>query len=373
MRELSPRTWRRVATPLRRRWRTSRLSPTPAPVETQVVARHPRLRESPLERALRPWLGVMRAMLGLRRRRGVARTLNVSFALAALAIAVLAVRNLVDRGWPLGTVNPTLTAASCAFFLTSIVLKAFGWQLLFRRTERPTSLCLAAATGAAAVAGLALPGRLDDALRVAIVRRMPGRRPGVGTVVLSLFLLGLIDAVALAPLAAVAAAAAPLRVPVRAALGVVAFAGVGAAVVLSMLPRASTHRRLRHYRLSHWLGAHAPSSARDALGAAGFVSFSWAVRATGVYVLLRGLGFGLSFPLALAYLAAGSASAALPVGPAGAATQAGVGAAALTAAGVSPTRAVAFAIVAQAVVVVTGGAIAAYAAAVIGLRRLVPA
>lgn len=312
-------------------------------------------------------------MLALHRRRGVARTINVVFGLSAVAIAAVASRNLATRGWPLGTFNLTLTAASCAFFLTSVFLKSLGWQLLFRRVERPTSLCLAAATGAAAVAGLALPGRLDDALRVAIVRRMPGRRPGVGTIALSLFLLGLVDAVALAPLAAIAAATAPLRISVRAALGVVAFAGVGAAVVLSMLPRVGRHERLRHYRLSRWLGAHAPTSLHDSLAAAGLVSCSWAVRATGVFVLLHGLGFPLSFPLALAYLAAGSASAALPIGPAGAATQAGVGAAALTAAGVDPARAVAFAIVAQGAIVLTGGAVALYAAGVLGLGRFRPA
>lgn len=370
--ELSPRTWRRILVPLRRRWRTSRISPSPAARPAEPAHRQERS-EPPLERALRPWLGMMRAMLALRRRRVVARLINVVFGLSAVAIAVVASRNLASRGWPLGNVNLTLTAASCAFFLTSVFLKSLGWQLLFRRVERPTSLCLAAATGAAAVAGLALPGRLDDALRVAVVRRMPGRKPGVGTIALSLFLLGLVDAVALAPLAAVAAATAPLRLSVRAALGVVAFAGVGAAVVLSMLPRVRRYERLRHYRLSRWLDAHAPSSLHDSLAAAGLVTCSWAVRGTGVFVLLHGLGFALSFPLALAYLAAGAASAALPIGPAGAATQAGVGAAALTAAGIDPARAVAFAIVAQGAIVVTGGAVALYAAGVLGVGRLRPA
>jgi hypothetical protein len=51
-----------------------------------------------------------------------------------------------------------------------------------------------------------LPGRFDDAMRVAVVRRYPGCPAGVRALCLSLVMLGLIDSVALAPLAAVAAA-----------------------------------------------------------------------------------------------------------------------------------------------------------------------
>lgn len=321
-------------------------------------------------RLLAAWF---RAALALERAPRVRRFVHLAFGVAALALAAGAVRSLALRGWPLGHVNAALTAASCAFFLTSVVLKSLGWRMLFRRVERPDSLNLAAATGAAAVAGLALPGRLDDAMRVAILRRMPGRRPGVGTIVVSLFLLGLVDAAALAPLAAVAAAVAPLEAGARVGLSVVAGAGVGALVVLALLPRAQRVARLRRLAPTHWLGRHAPASGRDAFAAGGLVAGAWAVRAVGVYVLLRGLGFALSFPIALVYLSAGSASAALPIGPAGAATQAGVGAAALATAGVSPARTTAFAILAQGLIVASGGAIALYAATMISLRRLRPA
>jgi uncharacterized membrane protein YbhN (UPF0104 family) len=363
LRALSPAAWRSIATPLRRRWRTSRLCATPVRrADLEPAGARPAL-------AL-PWLRGLRFALRLERTAGARRWLNLAFGVCAVAIAVEAGRKLATRGWPLGHVDATLIAASCAFFLTSVVLKSVGWQLLFRRAERPDSLNLAAATGAAAVAGLALPGRLDDALRVAIVRKMPGRRPGVATLVVSLFLLGLIDAAALTPLAAVAAAVAPLELGTRIALAVVAGAGAGATIVLSLLPRLQRRGRLSGRGVSHWLGRHAPSSGRDAVAAGGIVTLSWAVRATGVFVLLRGLGFALSFPIALAYLSAGSASAALPIGPAGAATQAGVGAAALGTAGVSPARAVAFALLAQGLIVVSGGAIALFAAAMLSLRRV---
>jgi uncharacterized membrane protein YbhN (UPF0104 family) len=223
------------------------------------------------------------------------------------------------------------------------------------------------------VAGLALPGRFDDAVRVAILRRMPGRRPGVGTLVLSLFLLGMVDTVALAPLAAAAAADAETGLIVRIAFAVVAGAGVGAGIVLAALPRISASERLGRYRLTGWLSRHAPASRRDALWSFVFVSAAWFARAAAIFILLSALGFAVSFGLALTYLAAGAAAGALPISPAGAATQAGVGAAVLAAAGIDTARAIAFAIAAQALTVLAGAAIVLFTIALHGGRRLLPA
>ena len=64
-----------------------------------------------------------------------------------------------------------------------------------------------------------------------------------------------------------------------------------------------------------------------------------------------------SYVLALAFLVASAASAALPIAPAGAATQAGAGAAILVLGGVDTADAVAFSIAAQALVIVTGAAV----------------
>ena len=91
--------------------------------------------------------------------------------------------------------------AAAVLFLVAYTLKVCAWRRLFAADERPHPLALAAANGGAAVMGLALPGRLDDALRIAIVRRYPGCPAGVRSLCLSLAMLGLIDSAALAPLA----------------------------------------------------------------------------------------------------------------------------------------------------------------------------
>jgi hypothetical protein len=87
------------------------------------------------------------------------------------------------------------------------------------------------------------------------------------------------------------------------------------------------------------------------------VSVSWALRGTAVFLLLNALSMTSSFPLALAFLCASAASAALPIAPAGAATQAGAGAAILIASGVHTTEAIAFSVAAQALVIVTGAVV----------------
>jgi hypothetical protein len=369
--EFAPRHARRATTRVRRRWRTSRFGPSPTSPPAAVP---PRRREPPDEEllgsTLRPWMILMGGVLRVWRTRTTRWIVNIVFGLAAAAIAVLVIDRFGSGGWPLSSASVALTAASVAFFLASFAFKSLGWQRLFRREERPRSLALAAATGTASVAGLVLPGRFDDAIRVAVVRRTPGRCPAVGTLVLSLFLLGLIDAGALTPLAATAAAISPVSVGVRVAMAVVAGAGVGAVVVLAALGRVSRHERLGRHRLMHWLGRHAPASGRDAGVAWMFVITSWAARAAGIFVLLEAEGFGLSFGLALSYLAAGAASSALPVGPAAAATQAGVGATVLAAAGISTRDAIAFAVAAQALTALAGAFIAAFAASLLALRRL---
>jgi hypothetical protein len=88
--------------------------------------------------------------------------------------------------------------------LGAYAAKAWGWQRLFRREQRPAVLTLAAAGGAASVGGLALPGRCDEVIRFAVVRRCRRRRASIGAVALSLFLLGLLDSAAMTPLASVA-------------------------------------------------------------------------------------------------------------------------------------------------------------------------
>ena len=77
-------------------------------------------------------------------------------------------------------------------------LQGVGWQRLFPEGQRPEALTLAAAGGAASVGGVALPGRFDEAIRIAVVRRGPGKKTaGLGSICLTLIIVGLLDSAAL--------------------------------------------------------------------------------------------------------------------------------------------------------------------------------
>ncbi len=92
-----------------------------------------------------------------------------------------------------------------------------------------------------------------------------------------------------------------------------------------------------------------------------FVFGCWLVRGFALFILLGTLGLSYSFPLALLFLCAGAAAAALPIGPAGAATQAGAGTAALVAAGVGTSQALAAAVSVGALGVFSGAAVLLFA------------
>ena len=91
-----------------------------------------------------------------------------------------------------------------------------------------------------------MPGRVDDAIRIAVREALPGTRAGLGTIGLSLVIVGMLDNAALAP----------LRVDrcgrfdswtVRAGFFVVAIAGVAAAFVVGFLPQFAGIRRVMRY------------------------------------------------------------------------------------------------------------------------------
>jgi uncharacterized membrane protein YbhN (UPF0104 family) len=313
----------------------------------------------------------MRAVVGLCRSRKGKIALNVGSALLGIVVALLAARHFAETGWPLANADFQLVAAAGGFFLLSYAFKAFGWQRLFSPASRPHKMALAAAGGAACVGGAALPGRFDDVVRVAVVRRFGAGDSGVGTVCLSLFMLGLVDTAALMPLASSAAATSDSSVGVRAGMGVVAAAGIAAAVLIVALPRLVASGRFIRFRITRWL-AERTTCPREAWKAWVFVLASWVARAVGLFFLLAALGVSLSFTLALAFLVAAAASSALPIAPAGAATQAGAGAAILVASGISASQAIAFAVAAQAILIAVA-AVVVVAAAVWGTaRRLRP-
>ena len=289
--------------------------------------------------------------------------LNAGAGVLAIGISLLAARHFADVGWPLVQADLPLVALAGFLFLLSYAFKAYGWRRLFSPHQRPRPLTLAAAGGAASVTGAALPGRFDDVVRVAVVRRWAGAGSPtcVPTVCLSLFMLGLIDTAALMPLASTAAAVSDTGTGVRAGLGVVALAGLGAAVVLAVLPRVTASGRLIRFRVARWMSERSISP-HEAWKAWLLVLACWLTRALGLFVLLAALGFSLSLPLAIAFLCAAAASGALPVAPAGAATQAGAGAAILVASGFGAADAVSFAVAAQALLIVAGAAVLLIAA-----------
>ena len=171
-------------------------------------------------------MGRARRLAGSRRFR---IGLNAVFVSGALAAAALTILHFVHSGWPLANADPLLVVAAGILFLFAYAFKAWGWQRLFTEGERPEALTLAAAGGAASVGGVALPGRFDEAIRIAVVRRGPGKKTaGLGAICLTLIIVGLLDSAALAPMASVAAAASH-HGGVQAGFWLVAAAGVAAA------------------------------------------------------------------------------------------------------------------------------------------------
>ena len=290
-----------------------------------------------------------------RSRRG---RLAVSLGLAVSTTAILAVagHSLLDSGWPLGGANAGVVTIAGLLFVLAYGFKAFGWHRLFRPTERPGPLALAAAGGGASIMGVALPGRFDEVVRITIVRRYPGCPIGVRGICLSLVTLGLIDAVALSPFAT-AAAAFPGNPPaVRAGFAVLAFGGVGAAIAVLALPGLAGRARLARFRIVQWIAPRA-TPWRRATSASGLVLASWLIRAFAIFLLLGTFGIALSFPLAIMFICAGAASAAFPLGPAGAATQITAGTTLLVVSGIEASQALGFALAAQALLILSGAAI----------------
>jgi Lysylphosphatidylglycerol synthase TM region len=339
-------------------------APTPVPPGT-------RLQRDPLAAIAVPLAPIVlegryRILVGALWRLGRSRrgqwVLAAGSGVLVIALALLAARHFATTSWPLASGDPGLLVAAGLLLLLAQIFKAYGWGRLFTVDERPNVLALAAGNGGAALIGVLLPGRFDDAMRVAVVRRYPGCPAGVRVLCLSLIMLGLIDSVALAPLALVAAVYPGAGISVRVGLGVVALAGVAAAAVILALPRLAASQRALRFRLGRWLNPRT-TSRRAALEAWALVSACWLLRAVALFLLLGTLGVGFSFPLALLFLCAGAAAAALPIGPAGTATQVGASGAALIASGVGGSQALAVAVSVGALGILAGGAIFLFAVA----------
>jgi hypothetical protein len=295
------------------------------------------------------------AVMRLLSNRKARLALNGGFGLALLGVAFVSARHFVGSGWPIHHADPFLVSGAAILFLAAAAFKAWGWQRLFHVSERPRADALAFAGGAACVGGIALPGRVDDAIRIAVVKRYPGTKTGIGALGLSLIVLGMLDNAALTPMASVAAAGSS-HWTTQAGFAVVAAAGVAAAGIVAFLPRIARFPFVARWRFGRWIAEHTHCT-KEAWVAWLLISASWSLRAVAVFLLLNALSMPGSFVLALAFLVASAASAALPIAPAGAATQAGAGAAILVLGGVHTADAVAFSVAAQALVIVTGAAV----------------
>jgi hypothetical protein len=295
-----------------------------------------------------------RAIHAFRSRR-VRIAVNAVIVAVGLTAAALTANHFLDGGWPLSKANPLLVALAGLLFVAAYAFKAWGWQRLFPENERPEAVTLAAAGGAAAVGGVALPGRFDEAIRIAVIRKLPGKTVGLGAIVLTIIVVGLLDSAALTPMASIAAVASE-KGSVQIGFALVAAAGLAAALVVFSLPRLARARWVTRFKVGRWLHEHCACH-RTASQAWFLISVSGALRGLAVFMLLNALAVKGSFPLALAFLCATAASAALPIAPAGAATQAGAGAAILIVSGVPKADAVAFALAAQGLIILAGAAV----------------
>jgi lysylphosphatidylglycerol synthase-like protein len=275
---------------------------------------------------------------------------------AGVALVGLAFRQISKAPLPFSHGRPVLLVSVALLFLAAFLLKAIGWDRLFHHRERPGPVSLAAAGGGASVMGIVLPGRFDELIRIAIVRRLPGCPAEVRTICLSLVTLGLIDSAALAPFSLVAAAWPGNSVAVRTGFAIVGAGGILAAAVVVALPHISASPRLMRFRLARWLAPRA-TPLRGATEAWALVSASWLVRAIALTLLLAALGLGFSFPLAMMFLCAGAAAAALPIALGGAATQVGAGATLLIVSGIGTSEALGFAMAAQTLLILSGAAV----------------
>ena len=244
---------------------------------------------------------------------------GLALSLLSLIAFVLLARHLSDASWPLdGAHRPLVVLAGCSY-LASFGFRAFGWHQLFPWSERPDGARCLAACGAAAASGVVLPFRLDYVVKISVLRRLGGVRLGLKTIAVSIVALGMVDAVAMLPLAVFAlATTGPV---LRAPLIVVVLFCIGCLVLLTMgqrvgrLPLVGRSARLHAvYRRI----ADSTRLSRPTMVAGLLLLGCWTSRALGSALLLSALGVGFSPTLALAVLCMSAATAILPITAGGA-------------------------------------------------------
>ena len=268
--------------------------------------------------------------------------LGVAFSVAIVAACFLTARRLTASGWPLAQANVVLVLTASAAYLASFFLRALGWQRLFPGDRPDRSRCLAAC-GAAAASGVVLPFRLDYAVKIWTLRKLGGVRLGLDTVGLSILSLGMVDAVAMFPLAVCALATSDAIF--RAPLVVVLLFCIGCITALVLGPRLVrlpfVDRSDRVQRGFRRVGDHVAVS-RATFVAAGFLFGCWMTRALGCALLLSALGAGFSPFLALVVICLAAATSILPITAGGAIVNIGTTSVVLIGLGVTQQAAINF-------------------------------
>jgi hypothetical protein len=267
---------------------------------------------------------------------------GITFSLVVVAACFLAGRRLTTTDWPLQQANVALVLGASAAYLASFFLRALGWQRLFPGDRPDRSRCLAAC-GAAAASGAVLPFRLDYVIKIWTLRRLGGVRLNLDTIALSIVLLGMVDAVAMLPLAIAALATseriflAPLIVVLLFCVGCVTALALGPGLV--RLPFVDRSDRVQ--RSLKRVGDQARLSHSTAV-AGGFLFGCWSMRALAGTLLLSALGAGFSPSSALVVICLAAATSILPVTAGGAIVNIGTTSVVLLALGASARAAINF-------------------------------
>jgi lysylphosphatidylglycerol synthase-like protein len=290
---------------------------------------------------------------------------GLAFSVFSLGACFLVARHLSDASWPLDGGHMPLVLLAGGLYLASFGFRAFGWHELFPSHERPDRARCLASCGAAAASGVVLPFRLDYVVKIVTLRRLGGVTLGLETIAVSIVTLGMIDAVAMLPLAlaALATSGALLRAP----LVVVVLFCVGCLGIIVLGQRVQRLPLVGRWERLHKVYRRVADStrfSRPTLIAGVLLLGCWTSRALGSTFLLSALGVPFSPTLALAVMCLSAATAILPITAGGAVAGMGTTAGVLYALDVSKGVAVNFALASG--LLLTGAALVAAALGLAG-------
>jgi hypothetical protein len=276
------------------------------------------------------------------RRKPLLRRLSGAVGIVLALAGFYALHRLADHGWPLAGAHPRLLVSAVAVAVASLFIRVTGWQRLFAQAGRPDKPACLTSASVAAISSAVVPCKLDYALKVWTLRRLARKRLAIEAGVVSICVLGLVDAVALV-VPAGASAATVSSPAIRGPLLLVALFGIGCAICVAaskQLPALPLVRRSRKLSGIAARLAGRVATMRENAFALALLSFSLWVRALSLLLLLSALGISCSLTTALVFICLTAGSAFVPIPSFGL----GAGTAALGAIGVSVHEAARFAL-----------------------------